>query len=342
MLEILSSLNESIHIPPQLRYDLELPGPKLTELSLPSNRQSDGQKQSHHFDVPTAQALLRDATSRLLSQHLMPADCRELENRIASSDEFAPAESYAWLIANVPHQSALPVVKTENGTDTNTHAAGSKSDDTDPTVVLGFLTPEEESAAVAAIDAPNALRPGDGLVERERDAALRNPVSVYNWMRKHQAIPGSDGGNNAAGGAGAGGNAGADGGQVDTHSKQPAAANVSSRSNASRASKRASLQAQAVARKEEDLYDEDGILIEAPTSAPGGGRSGKRKRERDEDGGYRPKGGTGGRGSKKRKDKEEGGASGGTGTGGGSGGTSKRSKRTSAPGQGQGQGQAQG
>ena len=101
-------------------------------------------------------------------------------------------------------------------------------------------------------------------MERDRDMALRNPVSVYNWLRKHQP-------------------------QVflqdnEIQSDKPA------RGTTSRASKRAS----APIKQEPEFYDDDGIAVDTGSSLRG-------KRKRDDDGGYRPKGGNS-RPAKRKKD----------------------------------------
>ena len=96
--------------------------------------------------------------------------------------------------------------------------------------------------------------------------AVRNPVSVYNWLRKHQP-------------------------QVflqdnELNSEKPA------KTTGSRTSKRASV----AIKQEPELYDDDGIAIDMGATPRG-------KRKRDDDGGYRPKGGNS-RPAKRKKDEE--------------------------------------
>jgi hypothetical protein len=143
---------------------------------------------------------------------------------------------------------------------------------------LGYLTPEHETEFYLSLDA----RLGDAaatlqlshalekpsLIEREREATLRNPISVYNWLRRNQP-------------------------QVFLQDNEIASEKSISRPTNLRSSKRASTQA----RKEEDIYDEDGILIDL-ASGPG---TSKGKRKRDDDVQYRPKGASG-RGGRKKKD----------------------------------------
>lgn len=62
---------------------------------------------------------------------------------------------------------------------------------------IGYMTPVHEDEYLSALDAylanlplnaplllPRPFRPTDR--EREKDAQIRNPVSVYNWLREHK------------------------------------------------------------------------------------------------------------------------------------------------------------
>lgn len=141
----------------------------------------------------------------------------------------------------------------------------------------GFPAPRDEERYLEGLDSylngtASTSRPftvavargGERSSEKDREMALKNPVSVYNWLRKHQP-------------------------QVflqdnEAHSEKP-----STRPATSRASKRAS-----TVKQEPDLYDEDGIALDVGANSRG-------KRKRDDDGGYRPKGGNG-RPVKRKKD----------------------------------------
>ncbi|KAL2009208.1 hypothetical protein VTN00DRAFT_7402 [Thermoascus crustaceus] len=259
LLEVLLEFNESLHVPPHLRYDLSVPG-EPTAL-----RSSDEEITPASYDVASAKAALKEARAELASGEITPNDYRRLEEAVKRSKAFAPATQYTSLL-QVPHTAPAP---TEKPTD----------DDLDTT--LGYLTPEHETEYYLAMDA----KLGDAqaalqlsrapekptFADREREAALRNPVSVYNWLRRNQP-------------------------QVFLQDNELASEKSGSRPTNLRSSKRASTQV----RKEEvqDMYDEDGILLDiGPT--PGSSRG---KRKRDEDTGYRPKGGSGRGGRKKKED----------------------------------------
>ena len=61
---------------------------------------------------------------------------------------------------------------------------------------IGYMTPGHEDDYLSALDnhlaplhpetatLPHPIKPSDR--EREKDAQLRNPVSVYNWLREHK------------------------------------------------------------------------------------------------------------------------------------------------------------
>jgi IEC3 subunit of the Ino80 complex, chromatin re-modelling len=167
-----------------------------------------------------------------------------------------------------------------------------QSDVAEP-ALSGFLAPGEEERYLESLDSylngvaitprpPGAAlaRGGERSVDKDREMALKNPVSVYNWLRKHQP-------------------------QVFLQDNEAHPEKPNARSATSRASKRAS-----AVKQEQDLYDEDGIAIDAGPSLRG-------KRKRDDDGGYRPKGGNG---RPVKRKKEDGSAS------------AKKSKRASVSG----------
>jgi hypothetical protein len=217
------------------------------------------------FDVETAREKLREARTRLLAGEMSPDACRRLEDSIRRSEAFAPAMKFASLL-KVPH--------------TTLGLGGDHTSvDGDVDSTLGFLSPEHEIEYSFALDSQlegtSALtqltKSGDKLspTERDREAALRNPVSVYNWLRKHQP-------------------------QVFLQDNEASSEKPGARAVNTRTSKRAAAQV-----RKEDLYDEDGILLDIGTSGGGGSTRGKRKR--DEDAGYRPKGGSG-RSKKKKED----------------------------------------
>jgi hypothetical protein len=215
------------------------------------------------YDSATASALLREARQELRTGEITLSDYQRLSDSIVESPGFAPHKSFASLSKHV-----LPVSHMVTEQDRDSHAQPAS----------GFPTSHQEEQYLQGLDAylagsapvPRAFanttsaRNGDRGMERDRDMALRNPVSVYNWLRKHQP-------------------------QVflqdnEIQSEKPA------RGTASRSSKRAST----TVKQEPELYDEEGIAVDVGSSSRG-------KRKRDDDGGYRPKGGNS-RPAKRKKD----------------------------------------
>ena len=149
--------------------------------------------------------------------------------------------------------------------------------------------------------------------DEEREVALRNPVSVYNWLRRNQpqvflqdkeAGPGEKTNGGKADGA-------STAGAVATPSEKPVAATTSkpARGTAKRASSAANKNM--VDALPPEYIDDDGVLHggHAETSTPAASAaaaaaaaaSSKGKRKREEDPGYRPKGGSSSRPSKKKR-----------------------------------------
>ncbi|EZF35663.1 hypothetical protein TMEN_8213 [Trichophyton mentagrophytes] len=279
LLELLLELNNTVHIPRSLRYDLT-----KEEDSQLHTTMSDQQDSIPivECDAQTARAKLNEAKQKLLAGEMTADECKELELSMLKSNTFAPTASITSLLKNVPH---------------TTPSADDATQDRDLEASLSFIHPEDDvdyliPSEPRRIDLTNARSTSKHLpvADREKALLIRNPSSVYNWLRKNkpqvfahdpEAPPAGASSANAAGGGAA-------------QSEKPAAA---SRPSSTR-SKRASAQA----HKEEEVYDEDGVLVDVVEPAANAGSGGSRaKRKREEDGVYHPKGGN--RGRKKRDDK---------------------------------------
>jgi hypothetical protein len=269
LLELLHDLNQAPQVPPSHRYDLQPP-------STVGRQPSYDQSELLHSDTNIPPTALHEARQGLKKGRISVAEYRHMEEMILQSKDFKPSKSYALLLDK--SYASLDNVKSSN------HDAEA--------VLNGFPTPWEEQRYLEGLDsylngtastprpfAPGAARGGERSGEKDKEMALKNPVSVYNWLRKHQP-------------------------QVflqdnEIHAEKP------SRPAAARVSKRAS-----AVKQEPELYDEDGIAIDVGSSSRG-------KRKRDDDGGYRPKGGNG---RPMKRKKEDGSAS------------AKKSKRASISG----------
>lgn len=160
-----------------------------------------------------------------------------------------------------------------------------------------FLSAEDVDNYIAELDMRLGLRTKpavppstqtNGTSNPAANFALRNPTSVYNWLRKHapktflqdlEKDKDKD----------------KDKDHDNEHDKKPES-NNKRKSGATRATKRKST-ASAVEPVENMDWDDDGAYDVQTTGSIRG------KRKRDEDGGYRPKGGSS-RPNKKRKSKD--------------------------------------
>ncbi|EXJ59696.1 hypothetical protein A1O7_03842 [Cladophialophora yegresii CBS 114405] len=256
LLELLLELNSCPQVPPRLRYDLRSTGASRGDTS-PFISEEDANLELHK------------ARARLQAGEITVAEYREIEATVLRSPEFAPNHSYASLLALVPPAHRLV-------------------DKPDPRNVgsSGVLTVKQEEQYLQGLDAfldgaasnprPHAIsslgnRNAEKNTERERETQLKNPVSVYNWLRKHQP-------------------------QVFLQDNETGA-DRTPRAAGSRSSARKSAQKDLI--KQEKDYDDEGFAAETAPSR------GKRKRERDEDGGYRPKGGASRSIKRKKEAKDE-------------------------------------
>ncbi|KAL5334184.1 IEC3 subunit of the Ino80 complex, chromatin re-modelling-domain-containing protein [Aspergillus crustosus] len=261
LLEVLLEFNETVHIAPSLRYDLNVPG---DENILPS---LDTELPPSYNDPIIATSILRNAKADLVCGRITVDEYRRLEDGVKRGRAFAPRLEYVDL-TTVPH-STPPSTGQETANVTG-YATLNPS--------LGYLTPEHETEYCLAADA----RLGDmsaalqlsrvperpSLVEREREHALRSPVSVHHWLRKNHP-------------------------NIFLQDNENASEKSASRPSNLRASKRSA----PASRKDDDTHDEDGVMVDsAPTS--GGSKS---KRKRDEETTPKPKA-SNSRSNRKKKD----------------------------------------
>jgi len=268
LLQLLLDLNSHPQVPKSLRYDLKPPG-------YGSSAQNSSEEK---IDPEETHLQLVKARHQLQNKQITHGEFRALEQALLQSDEYAPGQSYAALLTA---DNPLPP-----------SAETSESNKERP---IGHLTVKEEEQYLQSTDAfldgtttnPRlhaagnlGSRNAERTVEREREMQLKNSMSVYNWLRRHQP-------------------------QVFLQDNEP---EKPTRTTASRSSARKSASKETL-KREPELYDDDGIAVEQ-------GASSRAKRKRDNDGGYRPKGGSA-RGAKRRKETKE------------ETGRSKRSKRSS-------------
>lgn len=259
LLETLLEFNDSIYISPDLRYDLSAPGDDL----FPPTPQRE--LSPSHNDPSVASSMLRNARTDLALGVMTVEHYCDLESSVKRNEVFVPRMQYTSLI-RIPH--TLPQSEeNQSGNIASEHS-------------LGFFTPEHENEYYLATDAKlgddsaalqlSSIPEKLSFVEREREAALRNPISVYNWLRRNQP-------------------------HIFLQDNENASEKSAPRPSNLRTSKKA---APNQSRKDEDPHDDDSVLID--TGHGSGGSKGKRKRE--EDAGNKSKGGSSSRSSRKKKD----------------------------------------
>lgn len=251
LLEVLLEFNESLHVPPEMRFGLSMPNdpplqPAPEQEILPLIN-----------DATLAKQAWAEAKAGLQAGSIDTSAYRMIEENIKRNNAFAPGQHYGSLSQT-------------NHTCQEVAAHGNKSSN-ETERQLGYFTPEHETEYYLALDAKLGDKAATAqlaripdrptFAEREKDLSIRNPASVYNWLRRNQPQTLQD--------------------------NEGASEKSSSRPSNQRSSKRAPAQ-----RKDEDMYDEDGTETQ-PTP--------KNKRKREEDTGYRPKGGS----SRSKKKKEE-------------------------------------
>ena len=254
ILELLHDLNECPQISASKRYGFKAAGLTGQTDSLADLESGPPAR----YDKSSAQTALRDARYQLSRGEMALFEYRRLQDSILESGEFAPKKNYASLLATPHTMIPYPEEEAQDSVEER-YRTGLPSQSQEEQYLHSLDTYLSGSASTPRpAEFPVGNRNGsERSTERDREMALRNPVSVYNWLRKHQP-------------------------QVflqdnETNPDKPPRAYGSRKSG--RASTRESL-----VKQEPDLYDDDGIAVEATSS--------KGKRKRDDDGGYRPKGGS--------------------------------------------------
>ena len=170
ILELLLSMNETARLPATFRYDLRtLSEMEAADLSLPTDL--------------TPEQSLHELREELASGAITADEYARKAERLHNSQQVQPLRSLASLEAKVPHTTDVPEPPID----------GIDLTETAP----GYMTPSHEEEYLLASDlaiAENGFNPQDGRPLRvsaqtppsEKDLTIRNPSSVYNWLRKNQ------------------------------------------------------------------------------------------------------------------------------------------------------------
>ena len=234
-------------MPPFLCYDLRSPAPSVSDL--PELEPDFSPRGVPNFE--TIKATLEEAESDLQRGEISHSEYDEMRDKLL--EELQTSTRLSNLTLGIPHTELERLNPRDFPYDIN-----------GPTPA-GFLDSAHEDEYLASLDAamdtmdshhPATIASYPSRTserqERERDANLRNPVSVYNWLRRH--VPSVF--------------------LQDNPDEKPPAS--------SRNSKRASN----IIKQEPELLDDEGNLLSTIVEGPV-----KIKRKR-EDEPYRPKGGS--------------------------------------------------
>ncbi|KAK4126672.1 hypothetical protein N657DRAFT_565261 [Parathielavia appendiculata] len=310
LLDLLLDVNNSAQIPPEKRIDLSLDLPSdddslLLDIDRPSTpppgpapakAYKDLLREVPHFRFSSAPERFPKLVADLEAGRDSPADPAQGQLHPPTFLAADDIDNYIWEL-----DTHLAIEEAATG--------GTRKTTTDPIPPLPTLAP------LAHTDRPN---PKDA----QRDFAVRNPISVYNWLRKYapktflqDAEQHHDSKENGSGGDhhdGHHGSARSRGGAKGERTPRGTAGTGSTRGKrASTAHSRVT--AAAVAESFGEGPDDEfgyggdgGSAMTTPAGGAMGGGKGKRKRVVDDDPGYRPKGGSSRPAKKKRK--SEGGA----------------------------------
>lgn len=260
-------VNESRRIPLYLRYDLRSPTPDATAVpGLEPDRSP-----SRGLDATGALAALAEARADMRAGRISPRSYKALEIDFLEIIN-RPSRVLAHLEAT-PHTTLASVTPDLLPCDLDSAA---------PT---GYYSPNHETEFLSALDNNLGTTPGSarlgltnhtaklGEKEKEKDAQLRNPVSVHNWLRKHHP---------------------------SVFLQDEPSPDKASPKNATKVSPKPpkepkpSKKSTATLKQEQEIIDDEGYLIGGNLEIPA-----KNKRKR-EDEPYRPKGGSS-RSAKKKK-----------------------------------------
>lgn len=255
-MDLLLELNECVQVPRNLRFDLKDPGSPTSSVA-PSGIPST----SHDLDA--YKATLKEARTELAAGEMSPNTYRGIEKSLLEAPTFAPTLSLANLRAFRQTSPGSTATEDENE-------------------LSGYLDPMQEAEFLNGIDARLGMEPIGESADREldlrRETALKNPVSVYNWLRKnHPQVFLQD----------------SEAQSVVEKPEKPEKPAPSRPAANSRSTKRTSVAS--MHNTDEPGFDDEAIMMEIERS------TGKGKRKREEDEGYRPKGGS----SRPRKKREE-------------------------------------
>lgn len=256
---MLLDVNESKRTPLHLRYDIRSPTPDATAVpGLEPDRSP-----SRVRDATGALAALAEARAEMRTGQITPRSYKALEVELLETID-RPSRVLAHL-------------ETTSHTTLASVTPNLLPCDLDEAAPIGYYSPSHEQEYLSTLDnnlggAPVNSRLGlsshaakSGEREKEKDAQLRNPVSVHNWLRKHHPSVFL---------------------QDEPNPDKVSPRNATKVSPKPPKEPRSNKKSTAVPKQEQEIIDDEGFLVGRNLEVP---TKNKRKRE-DEP--YRPKGGS--------------------------------------------------
>ncbi|KAH8820933.1 IEC3 subunit of the Ino80 complex, chromatin re-modelling-domain-containing protein [Xylogone sp. PMI_703] len=245
LLDMLLDLNRSARMPSDKRIDLLLESPEVS--AIPPLVRDEDVSAIATVEDPTCQAIYKELRGMLAERQRTVEDAR-------------PPKSLASLLSSIPHLS------TTGGGIIPPDLLATLAPPEGSPAPPSFLTPDQIDDYLYEIDATLGPKPGPPpqkqSVVSPQELAIRNPLSVYNWLRRHEPrifLQDGEGGNEKSSG------------------RPGALRGAGKRSNMPAPSHPDAL----------EFVEEDGIGYDP--SVTGSTTKGKRKRDPDDEG-YTPKG----------------------------------------------------
>lgn len=241
LMELLLDVNNSAQIPADKRIDLSVETPAIADV--PALVTSEELAEAAELETPAGQAIYKDIGSIL-------------EEKAALKAASKPPKSFAYLLNSIHHISTRsPLVSSDLLKDLGT---------VDGTGPIAYLTADQIDDYICDIDVSlgkPSTTPHPQPSPQE-NVALRNPVSVYNWLRRNEPRIFLQDGE----------------GSEKSHGKPGSLRGAGKRASMPMPSHGDAL----------EIVEEDGLGYD-PTIAGLDPGTAKGKRKREDDGGYHPK-----------------------------------------------------
>ncbi|KAL9597597.1 MAG: hypothetical protein Q9219_005036 [cf. Caloplaca sp. 3 TL-2023] len=290
-LDLLLDLNGSNHIPASLRYTLSpTPSPSAVPALEPDDPQSPS---ASRMNASTAASNLEEAHLMFSRGQISPARYQEIEAQL--HPYIHNPTSIEDLFKQIPHttldsiprdSSAIDLSSSENPTYLSSAHEDAYLNSLDAAISSSHI--DQDVVTFPVVAPPKKDNLTLSVKDTHKDLSIRNPVSAYNWLRKHKpdlfaTMQFSS-----------------DLGLSEERKPKPSPKPNTSHPSGTRgggggaaAAKRERASGINLKPEPERLDDEGNVIgggLDGTAGGPGTGRGGKRKRGEDEP--YRPKGGS--------------------------------------------------